>query len=175
MSNADLTRDHLQQSWQDSVLPTLREYIRIPNKSPAFDAQWAEHGFMQQAVTLLHAWAETAEISGFSQEIVTLPGRTPILLCEIESTNGQTDPAAPCVLMYGHYDKQPEFDGWHEGLAPWEPVDREGRLYGRGGADDGYALFASLTAIETLQKHDPGFYACHIPTDSRIFHNPSLL
>jgi acetylornithine deacetylase/succinyl-diaminopimelate desuccinylase-like protein len=41
--------------------------------------------------------------------------------------------------------------GWGEGLGPWTPVLRGDRLYGRGGADDGYAAFASLTAIEAVQ------------------------
>jgi acetylornithine deacetylase/succinyl-diaminopimelate desuccinylase-like protein len=56
------------------------------------------------------------------------------------------------VLLYGHYDKQPEFSGWAEDLDPWEPTIRDGKLYGRGGADDGYAVFGSLTAIRALQE-----------------------
>src|SRR5207302_10576982 len=49
-------------------------------------------------------------------------------------------------------DKQPEFSGWLPGLGPWEPVLREGKLYGRGAADDGYAVFSSLTAIAALKQ-----------------------
>ncbi len=78
-----------------------------------------------------------------------MPGRTPLLFLEVTATAGSE--SAGTVLLYGHYDKQPEFDGWRTGLGPWEPVLRDGRLYGRGGADDGYALFASLTAIAALQ------------------------
>ena len=107
---------------------------------------------MDDAIARLHRWASDTQIDGFKQEIVRLPGRTPLLICEIDATNGQAQTGAPCVLLYGHYDKQPEFDGWHDGLSPWEPIDRDGKLYGRGGADDGYALFASLCAIETAQK-----------------------
>ena len=54
------------------------------------------------------------------------------------------------MLLYGHLDKQPEMTGWREGFGPWTPVVREGRLYGRGGADDGYAVFAALAAIREL-------------------------
>ncbi len=154
MSSTNLIREHIERRWQHSILPVLRNYIRIPNKSPAFDAAWEAHGHMEDAIVLLYEWAGDTQIRGFKQEIVRLPGRTPLLLCEIAATNGQTASDAPCVLLYGHYDKQPEFDGWHEGLAPWQPVERDGKLYGRGGADDGYALFASLCAIEAAQKQD---------------------
>jgi acetylornithine deacetylase/succinyl-diaminopimelate desuccinylase-like protein len=47
-------------------------------------------------------------------------------------------------------DKQPEMTGWSEGLGPWQPVLRGDRLYGRGGADDGYSTFASLAALAVL-------------------------
>jgi len=157
MPNQQVTYEHIDARWEDSILPALREYIRIPNKSPAFDANWEANGYMDKAANLLSQWADGVELKGFSKEIVKLPGRTPLLLCEIEATDsidGRAQENAPAVLLYGHYDKQPEFDGWEEGLAPWEPVDRDGKLYGRGGADDGYALFSSLLALETLQKQD---------------------
>ncbi len=150
-----MSPDHVQafvdQRWRNSILPALHEYIRIPNKSPHFDAQWADHGYMDAAVELLHAWAAELDLNGFSQEIVRLPGRTPLLFCEIEGSDGGAAAETPCVVLYGHYDKQPEFDGWEPELEPWRPVERDGKLYGRGGADDGYALFASLTAIHAAQ------------------------
>ena len=131
--------------WDDSIVPTLQEYIRIPNKSPAFDPKWQEHGYMDDAVALLSTWADNLGIAGLSLRTVRLDGRTPVLLAEIPGSG------AGNVLMYGHLDKQPEFTGWADGLEPWKPVIRDGRLYGRGGADDGYALFASLAAIGALQ------------------------
>ena len=143
----------VDQRWQESILPALHEYIRIPNKSPHFDARWAEHGHMDSAVELLRAWAADLNLSGFKQEVVRLPGRTPLLFCEIAGSDGSSAAQTPCVVLYGHYDKQPEFDGWQQGLGPWQPVERDGKLYGRGGADDGYALFASLTAIHTAQQN----------------------
>ena len=148
-SDAIKTRDFVSGRWAETILPTLREYIRIPNKSPAFDPDWEAHGHMEAAARLLDAWVADQDIAGLTHEIVRLPGRTPLLLCEIAATSRRTD--QPTALLYGHYDKQPEFDGWHDALAPWEPVDRDGKLYGRGGADDGYALFGSLTAIAALQ------------------------
>jgi len=149
----DAVENFVRQRWEESILPALHEYIRIPNKSPHFDAQWQEHGHMDTAVELLRSWAAELPLQGFSQEIVRLPGRTPLLFCEIAGSDGSTSADTPCVVLYGHYDKQPEFDGWEAGLSPWEPVQRDGKLYGRGGADDGYALFGSLTAIQAAQQH----------------------
>ncbi|MCB1686130.1 MAG: M20/M25/M40 family metallo-hydrolase [Pseudomonadales bacterium] len=145
-----------ENSWETSILPTLCDYIRIPNKSPMFDPDWSASGHMHRAIRLLDGWTKSLSIPGMTTRIVELPGRTPLLLCEIPGTV-ESD---TCVLLYGHYDKQPEFDGWEAGLTPWEPVLRDGRLYGRGGADDGYALFASLTAIAALAEQDIPYARC---------------
>ena len=136
------------QTWDDSIVPTLCRYIEIPNKSPMFDTDWSAHGYMRDAVNLLADWCRRSAVEGLSLEVVELPGRTPVLFGEIAGSS----PDAPTVLLYGHYDKQPEFTGWQDGLGPWTPVIRNGRLYGRGGADDGYAVFASLAAIAALQQ-----------------------
>lgn len=141
----------VDERWDSSIIPTLCEYVRIPNKSPMFDPDWEANGHMQEAVALLDAWCDTIPIEGMTREVVSLPGRTPVLICEIAATTDASAGDPGTVLLYGHYDKQPEFSGWEPGLAPWEPVLRNGRLYGRGGADDGYALFGSLTAIAALQ------------------------
>jgi acetylornithine deacetylase/succinyl-diaminopimelate desuccinylase-like protein len=136
-------------TWDRSIVPELCDYVRIPNKSPLFDPQWEQHGHMEKAVQLLASWCRRQPIAGMKLEIARLPGRTPLIFIEVPGTEDT-------VLLYGHLDKQPEFSGWHEGLGPWEPVIREGRLYGRGAADDGYAVFSSLTAIAALE-------AQHIP------------
>ncbi|MCA8957075.1 MAG: M20 family metallopeptidase [Planctomycetes bacterium] len=132
--------------WDDSIVPCLVDYIRIPNKSPLFDPAWQENGHMQRAVELIEGWCREQPIEGMTIEVVTLEGRTPLIYMEIP---GETDDT---VLLYGHLDKQPEMVGWHEGLGPWEPVLRGDKLYGRGGADDGYAAFGSLTAIRALRE-----------------------
>src|SRR5581483_2735915 len=84
-------------------------------------------------------------VRNLSVEIVRLPGRTPLLYFDIAGTGTKT------VLLYGHLDKQPEMTGWREGFGPWDPLLEDGKLYGRGGADDGYAVFASLAAVSALQ------------------------
>jgi acetylornithine deacetylase/succinyl-diaminopimelate desuccinylase-like protein len=140
-----------ERVWESEILPALTEYIRIPNKSQAFDAQWREHGHMDRAVALVEAWCRKQPIDGLVVEVHRLPGRTPLLLMEIP---GRGPAAKDTVLLYGHLDKQPEMTGWRSGLSPWEPVREGDKLYGRGGADDGYSAFASLAAIRLL--HDQG-------------------
>ncbi len=136
----------IDKAWAESIVPRLQDYIRIPNKSPHFDPQWAEHGYMDQAVGLAEDWCREQPLGDMTVEVVRLEGRTPVLLLEIPGTLPGT------VLLYGHLDKQPEMTGWDADLGPWEPVLRDDRLYGRGGADDGYAVFASVTAVRALQE-----------------------
>ena len=132
--------------FDESIIPTLVDYIRIQNKSPDFDPDWARNGHMHDAMALIVEWCRSHPPDGMRLEVVELPGRTPLLFIEIP---GEVDDT---VLLYGHMDKQPEMTGWNEGLGPWTPVLRGERLYGRGGADDGYSTFASLSAIRILQE-----------------------
>lgn len=144
-----LTR-HIDTAWDQSIVPALCEYIRIPNKSVDFDPQWEQHGHMDRAAALLKSWCEQHASPGMKVEIVRLPGRTPLLFIDVPGSASPAGRAEDCVLLYGHMDKQPEFTGWSEGLDPWTPVLRDGRLYGRGAADDGYAVFGSLLALRAL-------------------------
>ena len=144
--NADQNRRSVDETWSSSIVPTLEQYIRIPNQSPLFDPDWKANGHMQRAVALARGWAEQQQIEGLTIEVHELEERTPVIFMEIEGD------AASTVLMYGHLDKQPAMVGWEEGLGPWTPVMRDGKLYGRGGADDGYAIFATVSAIRSLQQ-----------------------
>src|SRR5579862_5276951 len=137
----------VDQCWGDAIVPTLVEYIKIPNKSPAFDPDWAAHGYMEEAVRLFEGWARQrlAALPGATLEIVRLPGRTPLMLIEVPGEGTDT------VLLYGHLDKQPEMVGWAEGYGPWQPRLDGDKLYGRGGADDGYAMFGALAALTALR------------------------
>jgi acetylornithine deacetylase/succinyl-diaminopimelate desuccinylase-like protein len=139
------TRSFVQRAWDQEIVPALTEYIRIPAKSPMFDARWAEHGHIDRAVMLMTDWASRRKIEGLAIEVVRLPGRTPVILMEVPGAGGET------VLLYGHCDKQPEMVGWAADGGPWVPVRRGDRLFGRGAGDDGYAVFSALTAIEALQ------------------------
>jgi acetylornithine deacetylase/succinyl-diaminopimelate desuccinylase-like protein len=145
---------YVNRVWDEEIISELVEYIRIPNKSPLFDPDWEAHGHMDKAVEHIAGWCKQRQIRGLSVEVVRLPGRTPVILMEIPGESDDT------VLLYGHLDKQPEMSGWREGLGPWEPKIEGDKLYGRGGADDGYSAYASLTAIEALQKHGGRHQRC---------------
>jgi acetylornithine deacetylase/succinyl-diaminopimelate desuccinylase-like protein len=138
----------IDQCWGDEVVPQLIEYIRIPNKSPAFDPDWSAHGYMDEAVSLFERWAR-ANLPLFPDatlEVVRLPGRTPVIVIDIPGASEDR------VLLYGHLDKQPEMTGWAEGYGPWTPRLEGDKLYGRGGADDGYAMFGALSALMALHE-----------------------
>ncbi|MBP8805287.1 MAG: M20 family metallopeptidase [Kofleriaceae bacterium] len=154
--DAGAARTQIEQTFADSIVPTLVEYIGIPNKSPMFDPKWREHGHMQRAVDLLAGWAKAHLPPGATLEVVQVEDRTPVIFIEVPGTARDGD----TVLMYGHLDKQPEMTGWDDGLGPWLPVMRGERLYGRGGADDGYAIFASLTALNVLAEQGRPYARC---------------
>lgn len=142
------------EMWDEQIIDQLIDYIAIPNKSPAFDPDWAQAGHMDRAMALIAAWVARQPITGMHHEVVQLEGRTPLLLIDIPGNNADT------VLLYGHMDKQPEMSGWSEGLGPWLPVLKGDRLYGRGGADDGYAVFGSLAAIMALRAQGIAHSRC---------------
>jgi len=146
--DVERAKKSLAGKWRDSILPVLTEYITIPNQSPAFDANWREHGHMRRAVALITQWIRAQKVRGLALEVIELPGRTPLIVAEVAGSGAAT------ALLYGHLDKQPPMHGWAAGLGPWTPVLRDGRLYGRGGADDGYAAFASIAAIAELQRQE---------------------
>ena len=142
--------DFVSGLWDAEIVPQLVEYIRIPNKSPMFDAKWAEHGYMDAAVKLMEDWARSqlSQLPGATLEVIRLEGRTPLIYIEVPGASDDT------VMLYGHLDKQPEMSGWADDLGPWKPVIKGDKLYGRGGADDGYAIFGSLAAL--LALHEQG-------------------
>ncbi|MBW5283756.1 M20 family metallopeptidase [Burkholderia gladioli] len=152
-STADTALDHprltdfVERKWNDEILHQLTDYIAIPAKSPAYDPDWQRHGLLERVVVDAAQWAERQPVRGLTLEIVRLPGRTPVIFFDAPATRSGT---TETILLYGHLDKQPEFDGWRADLGPWTPKYENGKLYGRGGADDGYAIYASITALAAL-------------------------
>ena len=143
---------HVSQAWDGDIVQRLSDYIAIPAKSPMFDADWLAHGYLETVVRNTAQWIEAQKLDGLTLEVVRLPGRTPVIFFEVAATRSvQAGVSEQTVLMYGHLDKQPEFSGWRKDLGPWTPKYEDGKLYGRGGADDGYAAYAAIAAIAALK------------------------
>lgn len=158
--NAAQVLGEVSQAWDDDIVHRLEDYIRIPAKSPMFDADWEKNGFIDTVVWDAATWVMAQKVDGLTLEVIRLEGRTPVLFFEVAASSGSgaanADQAASSqtVLMYGHLDKQPEFTGWRSDLGPWTPKYEDGKLYGRGGADDGYAIYASIAAIQALKSQN---------------------
>jgi acetylornithine deacetylase/succinyl-diaminopimelate desuccinylase-like protein len=140
--------------WDKEIVPQITDYIRIPAKSPHFDSQWQSHGHLERVIALAHDWVRKQPVRGLTVELIRLAGRTPLLYFDVAGTGNRT------ALLYGHLDKQPEMTGWRQGYGPWVPLYEDGKLYGRGGADDGYAVFAALSAIGALQAQGIAHSRC---------------
>ncbi|MDH5856248.1 M20/M25/M40 family metallo-hydrolase [Lampropedia aestuarii] len=147
----DLALERVSHQWDNDIVARLSDYIAIPAKSPMFEKDWQALGLIDKVVQDAADWVTAQKVPGLTLEIVRMPGRTPVLFFEVPATaaaGGQT------VLMYGHLDKQPEFSGWRSDLGPWTPKYQDGKLYGRGGADDGYAVYASIAAVQELKRQN---------------------
>ncbi len=145
--------DQISRQWDGDIVRRLADYIAVPAKSLAFDPDWAAHGFIDRVVRDAADWVLAQKVPGLTLEVVRIDGRTPVLFFEIDGTRPGAA-QAPTVLMYGHLDKQPEFTGWRSDLGPWTPKYEDGRLYGRGGADDGYAVYAAIAAVQALKAQN---------------------
>jgi acetylornithine deacetylase/succinyl-diaminopimelate desuccinylase-like protein len=150
--------DRIGKQWDTEIVPLLIDYVRIPAKSPHFDPAWEANGHIENVITLAERWVRKQPVRGLAVEIVRLQGRTPVLVFEVPATDSVED--AGTVLLYGHLDKQPEMTGWREGFGPWIPVIEDGKLYGRGSADDGYAVFAALSALGALEAEGSPHARC---------------
>ena len=149
--NAAQALSQVSAQWDGDIVQQISDYIAIPAKSPGFDADWKAHGYIDTVMRNAAAWVEAQKIEGLTLEVIRLDGRTPVLFFEIPATRADSKQT---VLMYGHLDKQPEFTGWRSDLGPWTPKYQDGKLYGRGGADDGYAVYASIAAVQALKAQN---------------------
>ena len=142
----------IDKQWDDEIVPQLIEYVKLPAKSPSLETDWKRAGQIQLAIEQAQKFVAAQPVKNMTLEIITLEGRTPVLFFDIPGTgtkaNGKT------VLLYGHLDKQPEMAGWRDDSGPWTPLVEDGKLYGRGSADDGYAVFATLAAVIALDAEN---------------------
>lgn len=140
-------KEFVHTVFYDSVVPSLEEFIKIPNLSRAFDSEWATNGLLEKAANHIKTWVEGLGIVGLKSEIIKDEGYSPLIFTEVPGQiEGRT------IMFYGHFDKQPPFVGWHEGKGPTTPVIQNGKLYGRGGGDDGYSTYSSMLAVKAVQE-----------------------
>ena len=149
--NAAQALSQVSAQWDSDIVQQISDYIAIPAKSPGFDADWKAHGYIDTVMRNAAAWVDAQKVEGLTLEVIRLDGRTPVLFFEIPATRADS---TQTVLMYGHLDKQPEFTGWRSDLGPWKPKYQDCKLYGRGGADDGYAVYASIAAVQALKAQN---------------------
>lgn len=140
-------REIIEKGIDEGVIPALMDYIRVPSLSILYDPEWETNGNIEQAMGVLVRYVESLNINNFAYEIIKEQGKAPIIFGEIQATQ----PDLGTVLIYGHMDKQPHFNGWIQGANNTEPAIIDGKLYGRGGADDGYSIPSAALAIKTLQ------------------------
>ena len=140
------TAQFVQKEWNENVLPSLMDFVRIPNVSPSFDEAWDTNGLQTQAFDLVTAWAKAQDLENCKIELLKDAGRTPLLILEIEACDSEQ-----ACMLYAHIDKQPPMGEWMEGLGPYEPAVREGKLYGRGAVDDGYGFYCAIASIKAIQ------------------------
>lgn len=148
MSNFAAVYDDIKKEWDSSIIPCLSDYIKVPSQSPHYDPEWATNGLQEEAMAVLMKWLDAQPVKGMKRELFEEPGRTPFLLIEIDGTT----PTEKTLFMYGHMDKQPPLLPWDDGLGPYTPVIRDDKLYGRAGADDGYAICGSVASVLALQR-----------------------
>jgi acetylornithine deacetylase/succinyl-diaminopimelate desuccinylase-like protein len=141
------TRETIARHFEEAILPTLATYTEIPCLSPAFSPSWESDGHLAKAAQLLATWTKAQGVSGLNAEILAPSGRTPLLFIEVPGTPGVDG----TVLIYGHMDKQPPMGVWRDGLDPFKGVRDGERFYGRGTGDDGYSVFAGISALVALE------------------------
>lgn len=141
-------RSEVEEAWRTHALEELKKFVSIPAKNQAFDKSWKENGFLMQALKNARQYGLSC-FPDATFEILEIEGATPVLFIDIPAKGGHD--GRP-VFFYGHFDKQPEMDGWSNGLGAFIPVVREGRLYGRGSCDDGYSFYSAMSSVLALRR-----------------------
>ena len=141
----------LRSAVDTELVGLLEHYLTIECLSPDFTPPGTWEPAIEEAIALFVGWAESRRIPGASVTVQRLEGRTPAIVVDLPATATHRTGTA---LLYGHLDKQPPLGDWSAGLDPFTPVRRGHLLFGRGSADDGYALPAALLAIEAADAAD---------------------
>lgn len=143
----------IDELWTRSAVPALCDFIRVPSQSPIFDPEWETNGLLDRSIEVLVNWVRAQNIDGATVEVLRPSASiTPVIWVEVDACGGAESDEAGTILMYGHADTQPPMtEDWDAGLGPYTPVEKDGMLYGRGSCDDGYALFAAVSAVQAVK------------------------
>ena len=141
------TSEFIHEHWDSWFIKGLSDFISVPNLTPMVDAEYLTNGNIEKAIATVDEYVNKLQIQGLTRHIVQPEGFPPLVVYVIDGQGSETN-----LRLYGHLDKQPWMEPWDEGLGPTTPVVRNGKLYGRGAVDDGYAVFASMLAIKNLQQ-----------------------
>eukprot|EP01084_Bolivina_argentea_P238309 400373_1 len=153
--------NYIETSWNNDMENTLSEFIKVPNQSPDFDPEWNTNGLQEEALGILVNWVNAQNVIGLQVEVIKDENRTPLIFVQVDANDASLQDTT--VLMYGHFDKQPPLtDQWDPGLGPYTPVVKDGKLYGRAGADDGYSIMAAITSIKVAQEQNEPHPRCII-------------
>lgn len=140
---------YIEKAFTYDALPYLMNFIRIPNLSPAFDYNWDTNGLLDKTANYIMSCIQSLKIENSKTELIKDKGYTPLIFIDIAPSR-END--SRTILFYAHFDKQPHGTGWDENKGPTKPVIENNHLYGRGTADDGYAIFSILTTIKACQE-----------------------
>lgn len=142
--------------WEESIIPSLSDFIKIEALSPSFEPNWEEKGELDATIDLFTKWLVEQELEGMEYKVHRIGERTPVLLVTVEGTGPGE------VIFYSHLDKQPSRPKlWSEGLHPLKGVRRDPWLYGRGALDDGYGGYVCVTALKMLQEQGVPYPRSH--------------
>ncbi|QWF21814.1 dipeptidase [Nocardioides sp. LMS-CY] len=126
-----------------AILPSVRTDLEDLVRIQSVSADPERLGEVERSA---QRTAELFAAEGVDVEIVrAFEGAPPAVVGEKKGPEG-----APTVLLYAHHDVQPENDHADWDSAPWEPTERDGRLYGRGAADDKAGIMAHVGALRAL-------------------------
>ncbi|MCQ2816841.1 MAG: M20/M25/M40 family metallo-hydrolase [archaeon] len=142
-------KNYIENTFYSDLIPSLKNFIRIPSISKWFDPNWEKNQYLDQAGDLICTYAKNLQLKNSTIELLKDPGRSPFVFIDVSSSRPNDDRT---ILMYCHLDKQPAGEGWDSDKGPFKPVIVDNKLYGRGAVDDGYAPFSAILAIKCCQE-----------------------